>query len=70
MQVSSGLLDAVGAWMDSDVQGVPVDELLGVAVERPALDQLEVPRRPRATSAPRVHTAEVTGSIRIFMRSA
>src|SRR5579864_4023782 len=29
-------------WMDSDMQGGPVDELLGVAVERPALDQLEV----------------------------
>src|SRR5580692_4957300 len=28
--------------MGSDMQGGPVDELLGVAVERPALDQLEV----------------------------
>jgi hypothetical protein len=28
--------------MISDVQGGPVDELLGVAVERPALDQLEI----------------------------
>ena len=28
--------------MDSDMQGGPVDELLGMAVERPALDQLEV----------------------------
>jgi hypothetical protein len=28
--------------MDSDMQGGPVDELLDVAVERPALDQLEV----------------------------
>src|SRR5215510_15291635 len=27
---------------DSDMQGGPVDELLDVAVERPALDQLEV----------------------------
>src|SRR5918995_3562461 len=32
----------MGAWMDSGMQGGPVDELLGVAVERPALDQLEV----------------------------
>jgi hypothetical protein len=32
----------VNAWTDSDVQGRPVDELLDVAVERPALDQLEV----------------------------
>jgi len=31
-----------GAWTDSEMQGGPVDELLGVAVERPALDQLEV----------------------------
>ena len=29
-----------GAWLDSDMQGGPVDELLGAAVERPALDQL------------------------------
>src|SRR5919202_4722327 len=29
-------------WMDSDMQCGPVDELLDVAVERPALDQLEV----------------------------
>jgi RNA polymerase sigma factor (sigma-70 family) len=29
-------------WMDSGMQGGPVDELLDVAVERPALDQLEV----------------------------
>src|SRR5687767_5581349 len=29
-------------WMDSGMQGGPVDELLGVAVERPGLDQLEV----------------------------
>jgi hypothetical protein len=28
--------------MDSDMQGGPVDELLGMAVQRPALDQLEV----------------------------
>jgi hypothetical protein len=28
--------------MDSDMQGGSVDELLGVAVERPALDQLKV----------------------------
>ena len=32
----------VNAWTDSDVQGRPVDELLDVAVEGPALDQLEV----------------------------
>jgi len=31
-----------GAWTDSDMQGGPVDELLDVAVKRPALDQLEV----------------------------
>jgi hypothetical protein len=31
-----------GAWTDSDVQGGSVDELLGVAVERAALEQLEV----------------------------
>src|SRR5215212_9016908 len=31
-----------GAWMDSDMQGGPIDELLYVAVERPALDQLQV----------------------------
>src|SRR5215218_7411881 len=31
-----------GAWTDSDMQGGPVDELLGVTVERPALDQLQV----------------------------
>src|SRR5215469_9109897 len=31
-----------GAWTDSDMQGGPVDELLGAAVEGPALDQLEV----------------------------
>src|SRR5450755_1306506 len=31
-----------GAWTDSGMQGGPVDELLDVAVERPALDQLEV----------------------------
>src|SRR3954454_17250953 len=30
------------AWTDSDMQGGPVDELLDVTVERPALDQLEV----------------------------
>src|SRR5688572_31630201 len=29
-------------WMDSGMQGGPVDELLDVAVERPALDQFEV----------------------------
>jgi hypothetical protein len=34
--------------MDSDMQGGPVDELLGVAVERPALDQLEVEVGPPA----------------------
>ena len=31
-----------GAWTDSDMQGGPVDELLDVAVQRPAVDQLEV----------------------------
>jgi hypothetical protein len=36
------VLDGVGARMDSGMQDGPVDELLGVAVERPALDQLEV----------------------------
>jgi hypothetical protein len=36
------LLDRWGAWLDSDVQGGPVDELLDVAVERPVLDQLQV----------------------------
>ena len=36
------LLDGVGCMVDSDMQGGPVDELLDVAVERPALDQLEV----------------------------
>src|SRR6266581_7341187 len=36
------LLDGWGAWTDSDVQSGSVDELLDVAVERPALDQLEV----------------------------
>src|SRR5207302_8888704 len=30
------------AWTGSHMQGGPVDELLNVAVERPALDQLEV----------------------------
>src|SRR5205823_13651810 len=29
-------------WMDSDMQGGPVAELLDMAVERPVLDQLEV----------------------------
>jgi hypothetical protein len=36
----------VDARRDSEVQGGPVDELLDVAVERPALDQLEVEVRP------------------------
>jgi hypothetical protein len=36
------LLDGWGAWLDSDMQGGSVDELLDVAVECPALDQLEV----------------------------
>jgi hypothetical protein len=36
------LLDGWGAWLDSDMQGGPVDELVDVAVERPALDQLQV----------------------------
>ena len=42
--VASGstALTGRGAWTDSDVQGGSVDELLGVAVERPALEQLEV----------------------------
>jgi hypothetical protein len=31
-----------GAWTGSGMQGGPVDELLDAAVERPALDQLEV----------------------------
>ena len=35
-------LEGVGARMGSDMQGGPIDELLGVAVERPGLDQLEV----------------------------
>jgi hypothetical protein len=33
---------ASGYSLHSDVQGGPIDELLGVAVERPALDQIEV----------------------------
>ena len=37
-----GCLTGSRAGTDSDMQGGPVDELLGVAVERPALDQLEV----------------------------
>src|SRR5215218_9466780 len=37
-----GCLTGWGAWTDSDMQGGPVDELLDVAVEPPALDQLEV----------------------------
>ena len=36
------LPDGWAVWTDSDMQGGPVDELFGVAVERPALDQLEV----------------------------
>jgi hypothetical protein len=36
------LLDGCGAWLDSDMQGGPVDELLNVGVECPALDQLQV----------------------------
>jgi hypothetical protein len=31
-----------GAWTDSDMQGGPVDELWDAAVERPALDPLEI----------------------------
>ena len=42
LPVRFGCLTGWGAWMDSDMQGGPVDELLDVAVERPALDQLEV----------------------------
>src|SRR5690349_23303920 len=34
--------DSESGSSDSDVQGGPVDELLGVPVERPALDQLQV----------------------------
>ena len=41
-RVEVRLLDGWGAWLDSDMQGGPVDELLDVAVERPALDQLQV----------------------------
>jgi hypothetical protein len=33
-------LEGVGARMGSDMQARPIDELLGVAVECPALDQL------------------------------
>ena len=36
------LQGGAGAWTDSDMQGGPVDELLDVAVGRPALEQLEV----------------------------
>jgi hypothetical protein len=32
--------DVTGARMGSDMQGGPIDELLGVAIECPALDQL------------------------------
>src|SRR5215218_1939937 len=41
-RVGFGCLTAWGAWTDSGMQGGPVDELLDVAVQRPALDQLEV----------------------------
>src|SRR5687767_8015125 len=37
-----GCLTGWGAWTDSGMQGGPVDELLDVAVERPAIDQPEV----------------------------
>src|SRR5207302_8241155 len=41
--VSFGCLtEWANGWTDSYVQGGPVDELLDVPVERPALDQLEV----------------------------
>jgi hypothetical protein len=43
------------------MQGGPVDELLGVAVERPALDQLEV--EVRRTLEDRVHSG-LTGDHR------
>src|SRR6202030_3515386 len=42
LPVRFGCLTRWGAWTDSDMQGGPVDELLDVAVERLALDQLEV----------------------------
>jgi hypothetical protein len=50
-----------GAWLDSDMQGGSVDELLGVAVERPALDQLQV--EVGRTLEDRVHPVrpEITG---------
>src|SRR4051794_2981760 len=35
-------LTGLRAWTDSDMHGGPVDELLDVAVARPALEQLEV----------------------------
>src|SRR6266487_2655998 len=41
-RVRFGCLTGWGAWTDSDMQGGPVDELLDVGVERPALEQLEV----------------------------
>src|SRR2546430_10254550 len=41
-RVRFGCLTGWGAWTASDMQGGPIDELLDVAVERPALDQLEV----------------------------
>src|SRR2546430_13282448 len=41
-RVRFGCLTGWGAWTASDMQGGPVDELLDVAVERPALDQLEI----------------------------
>ena len=42
LPVQVRLLDGVGGWMDSDMQGGPVDELLGVTVEHPDLEQFEV----------------------------
>src|SRR5207247_6953648 len=55
------LLTGWGAWTDSDMEDGPVDELLDVAVERPALDQLEV--EVGRTSEDRVHSG-LTGDHR------
>lgn len=35
------LLDGVGTWVDSDMQGGPVDEFLGVTVEEKSLTPLD-----------------------------
>ena len=45
---------STSGWMDSDVQGGPVGELLAAAVERPALDQLEVEVRRTLEDRPPV----------------